>query len=90
MDFIYEASRIYCQDENGKLLAEITFPVLDSRTVNINHTFVDDSLRGQGIAGKLMLAAIESIRSQGKKALPTCSYAADWFGKHPEYHDLLK
>lgn len=90
MDFIYESHRIYSEDENGRLLAEITFPALDSQTVNINHTFVDDSLRGQGIAGMLMQAAADTIRSQGKKALPTCSYAARWFGKHPEHLDLLK
>lgn len=89
MDFIYEPYRIYCEDENGKLLAEITFPSLDSQTANINHTFVDDSLRGQGVAGRLMQAAVDTLRTQGKKVLPTCSYAANWFGKHPEYEDLL-
>ncbi len=88
-DFIYEPYRIYCEDENKKLLAEITFPAMDCRTVNINHTFVDDELRGQGIAGQLMQAAADTIRSRGKKALPTCSYAVHWFGKHPEYEDLL-
>lgn len=89
MDFIYEKNRIYKKDENGKLLAEITFPVLDEHTVNINHTFVDDSLRGEGVADMLMQAAADRIRTSGKRALPTCSYAAYWFGRHPEYEDLL-
>ena len=29
------------------------------------------------------------IRAEGKKARLTCSYAAAWFPKHPEYADLV-
>lgn len=90
MNFIYESNRIYSEDENGKLLAEITFPAVDDETVDINHTFVDDSLRGQGVAGRLMQEAVHTIRTQGKKIQPTCSYAANWFTKHPDQDDLLK
>ncbi len=90
MDFIYEANRIYAEDESGKLLAEITFPAIDEKTVNMNHTFVDDSLRGQGVAGKLMTAAVETLRAQGKKVSPTCSYAVHWFEKHTDQQDLLE
>ena len=60
-------------DGGGRAIAEITFPDIDEDTVDINHTFVDESLRGQGMAGKLMEAAVNQIQSQGKKAVPTCS-----------------
>lgn len=88
MDFIYESDRVYAQDESGTLLAEINFP-LENGVRNINHTFVDESLRGQGVAGKLMQAAVKTIKEQGEKAVPTCSYAVAWFQKHPEERDLL-
>ena len=39
-------------DENGKMVAEITYSVSD-KIIIIDHTFVDPSLRGQGIASKL-------------------------------------
>ena len=42
-----EKGRIYAVDANGKLLAEVTFPD-DGNTAVIDHTFVDESLRGQG------------------------------------------
>ncbi len=90
MNFTYNPNQIALYDSNNNLLAEVTFPDADQNTVNINHTFVDDSLRGQGVAGQLLEAAANQLRSQGKKAVPTCSYAVAWFEKHPEYGDLLK
>lgn len=90
MNFTYTPNQIALYDSNSILLAEVTFPDSDNNTVNINHTFVDDSLRGQGIAGQLMKAAADHLRSEGKKAVLTCSYAINWFEKHPEYQDLLK
>lgn len=76
--------------QEGRLTAEVTFPDVDTDTVNIDHTFVDDSLRGQGVAGQLMKAAAEQLRSQNRKAVLTCSYAVNWFGKHLEYQDVVK
>lgn len=66
MEFLEEKGRIYAVDANGKLLAEVTFPD-DGNTAVIDHTFVDESLRGQGTASKLLRQAVDSIRRQGKK-----------------------
>lgn len=77
-------------DENQEKKGEVTFPLVDQDTVDINHTFVDSSLRGMGMAGKLMEAAAGEIRKQGKKAVLTCSYAIKWFESHKEYQDILK
>lgn len=92
MDFVHNENQIALYSENNDLLAEITFPYTDEKkdTVNINHTFVDPSLRGQGMAGKLMAALIDEITKRNLKAVPTCSYAVGWFEKHPEYSHLLK
>ena len=90
MDFTYNQNQIALLGEDDKLLAEVTFPEIDKDTVNIDHTFVDESLRGQGTASKLLRQAVDSIRRQGKKAWPVCSYAAAWFEKHPEEKDLLE
>ena len=76
-------------DAAGELLAEVTFPEVAPSVVEINHTFVDERLRGQGIAGKLLEQAVEELRETGRKARPTCSYAAGWFAKHPECSGVL-
>lgn len=89
MEFQKEPGRVFALDQNGALLAEVTFPDREDGVAEIDHTFVDDSLRGQGIAGKLLEAAVQVLREEGKRARPTCSYAVSWFEKHPEQADLL-
>ena len=89
MDFKIEKNRIYFEDENGKLLAELTYRDIDDTTVNINRTFVDSSLQGKGIAGELMKTVVNELVKNGKHAVPTCSYAVKWFEKNKEYSNLL-
>lgn len=88
MKFQYELGRIYAADTSGTILAEVTFPVSDG-IANINHTFVAPPLRGQGIADKLLSAAVDQIFLDGLKARATCSYAVKWFQEHPEHSGLL-
>jgi hypothetical protein len=88
MDFKYDSDRIYLENERGECIAEVTFPKVSENKVNVNHTYVDGSLRGQGVADKLMTALAKDLKKSNKKAVATCSYAVDWFEKHPEYSDL--
>lgn len=90
MKFINEKNRILYMDDNGKVLAYVTFPKLDNNTVNINHTVVDPSLRGMGIASKLLEEVVKVLKNENLKAVPSCSYAASWFEKHPEYNQYVK
>jgi len=90
MDFKYENNRIYLEDENGNCVAEVTFPQISEHEVNINHTYVNNSLRGQGIADKLVKELAHYLRKNNVKAVSSCSYAIDWFKNHPEYSDVCK
>lgn len=89
MDFIEEPNRIYAVDDAGKTVALVTFPDCSDRTVEINHTFVDDTLRGQGIAAQLLEAVTAKLRKENRKAYPSCSYAVKWFQTHPDAADVL-
>lgn len=84
MNFITESNRIYATDSSGKTIAEVTFPT-KAGISTINHTFVDKSLRGQGIAGELVKLAADKIIADGNKIGATCPYAITWFQSHPEY-----
>ena len=75
MEFQREPGRIYAMNA-------------DALAAEIDHTFVDSSLRGQGVAEQLVRAAVDQIRAEGKQARVTCSYARAWFEKHPEEADL--
>ena len=48
-----ERGEFFLLDEQGKKIAKLTYFYETLDTINANHTFVDDSLRGQGVADKL-------------------------------------
>lgn len=82
MEFIYEKNRIYLKNEQDGTIAEVTFPETAPGVFTIDHTIVDSSLQGQGVAGKLVQAAVDEIKSRGGKVEATCSYAVKWLEKH--------
>lgn len=53
---------IYLENEAGERIAEILFPEVEPKVYCIQRTFVDDSLRGQGVAGTLMELAVQAIQ----------------------------
>lgn len=82
MNFIKEENRIYSKNEKEEIIAEITFSEIEKGIFNINHTFVDESLRGKGIAKKLVEMAIEEIKRKNGKVVATCSYAKKYIEKN--------
>ena len=70
MKFIYEANRIYINDDREQMIAEITFPLVGDNIVDLDHTYVSNVLRGQGIAGKLMEEALKVIEKNWKDEHP--------------------
>ena len=91
MEFRTYKNRIVLVDDEEQALAEIDFPAMEEEpgTVEITHTYVDESLRGRGLAGKLMARLITCLERNQLKAYPSCSYAVDWFAKHSEAAHLL-
>lgn len=89
MRYTEERDRIALLDSVGTELAFITFPFFEADKVEVTHTVVNSSLRGQGIAGKLTEKLVDKLRREGVKAELTCSYALRWFAAHPECADVL-
>ena len=74
-NYIVEENKIYLPDENWNIIAEIDFEKVDEKTYNISRTFVNDSLRGQGIGSELVEKAITYLTWKWYKVSATCSYA---------------
>lgn len=89
MDYIYENHKIYVKDAEGKVIVNATFPLIDEHTVVVDHTYVDPSLRGQGIASQLMHEVYKHAKKLGYKVVATCPYAVVWFKKHKEFNDII-
>jgi hypothetical protein len=88
-DLKFEEDRLYFEDQDGTLLGEVTFPARESGIVEINHVYVNEILRGQGVASHLMEAVYHHLKNQGKRVIATCPYAISWFAGHPEKRDIL-
>ena len=84
MKYITENDRIYVDGSDGEVIAEITFKTNDGVTT-IDHTFVDNSLRRQGVAAELVQMAVNKIIADGNQIAATCPYALKWLRQHPEY-----
>lgn len=48
MELQYSDNKIWIENEQGKVVGEVDFIQRDDGNYDIVHTFVDDSLRGQG------------------------------------------
>jgi predicted GNAT family acetyltransferase len=51
------------------------------------HTGVPKELEGNGLAGKLVAAAVADARSQELTIVPLCPYASAWIERHPNAVD---
>lgn len=79
----------YIGDSEDDIIAEITYVPTGEDRIIIDHTYVSNELRGQGIARKLLDEVANYARTENKKIIPLCSYAKTQMEKHDEYHDLL-
>jgi predicted GNAT family acetyltransferase len=53
------------------------------------HTWVDDSLRGQGVAKQLVAAAVSFARDHKYQIKPVCPVVQAIFTKDTSIHDVL-
>ena len=72
----------------GGETAFLTYRRFPDRFVMV-HTEVPPALEDQGIAGKLVTAALDFARAAHLRVVPLCPYVSDFISKHPEYLDLL-
>ncbi len=56
----------------------------------IDHVEAPPALRGTGAAGRLLEGVAETARREGLRITPLCGYAAAWFGRRPQFADLLE
>lgn len=61
----------------------------EGRTVAITHTEVGDAYAGQGLAKKLAVATLDTLRADGRALLPYCPFFQTFVKKNPEYLDLV-
>ena len=79
---------VFYIDKGGYQLAEMTY-TLSEGVMIIDHTEVDESLRGQNVGNELVMHAVEFAREKHLKIVPQCSFARSVFEKQKELADVL-
>ena len=75
-------------NDSGQRIAEISYVWRDEKTIVANHTWVDVSLRGHGIARQLLDVLVEFARQKQLKIVPICSYVEVMFNREQSFADV--
>ena len=79
----------FLEYQQGQRIAEISYVWSDENTIIANHTWVDDSLRGQGVAKKLLDVLVQFARDKQLKIVATCSYVEVMFKRDQSFADVV-
>ena len=85
-------ARLFSAQVDG-LRCEASYLLVDAASgpvMHLVHTGVPPALSGQGIAARLVAAALDEARRQGWPVRPVCSYVQVYMRRHPETFDLLE
>jgi predicted GNAT family acetyltransferase len=80
--------KFYVQ-ENGEELAEMVYNMPSADKMIIEHTEVNDALRGKNVGVQLVMNAVEYARANDIKIIPLCTFAKSVFDRKPEIQDVL-
>lgn len=75
-------------EKEGKVVAEMTYSKAGAERIIIDHTEVDDTLRGKGAGLQIVEHAVEFVRKKEIKMLPLCPFTKATLLKHPEWKDV--
>ena len=75
-----DSSRFVFSDD--ALDGELTYRAERDRLVLL-HAEVAPRLRGEGLAGHLVRAAVDRARTSGETITPVCGYTRQWLKSHP-------
>lgn len=78
----------YVEDANGKKIALMTYSMAGTGRMIIDHTEVDDVLKGKGAGKQLVQAAVDYARKNNLKILPLCPFARSVFERVREFDDV--
>ena len=64
--------------------------IQDAKNFVITHVGVYPEHRGQGVAAKIVEAALQHARENALRVIPMCSYAAAYIRRNPQYMELTE
>ncbi|MBK9097039.1 MAG: N-acetyltransferase [bacterium] len=81
-----ENERFVIYTEGNEVYVEYT---MRNNEMNLYHTYTHPALRGKGLAALVVKAALEFVKENNLKVIPTCSYTQAFLAKNDEYKSLV-
>lgn len=81
---------LFYVEYEDEVAAEMVYSLAGADKMIIEHTEVDDALRGRNIGYELVHAGVEYARHHHMKVLPVCPFARAVFDKKPDFQDVLE
>jgi hypothetical protein len=75
--------------QHNREAAKMTYTWAGTGKFIIDHTEVDDVLRGKQAGKQMVMKAVDFARERGVKIMPLCPFASSVFKKMPEIQDVL-
>ena len=76
-------------EDGARRFAEMVYVLAGPQKMIIEHTEVDESLKGQGIGVKILESLVEFVRKENIKVVPLCPFAKATFQKRKDFQDVL-
>jgi uncharacterized protein len=76
-------------EQDGERLAEMVYKYSSPNIIVIEHTEVDDLLRGKNVGYQLIHRIVEFARTEHLKIIPVCPFAKSVFEKDHSLSDVL-
>lgn len=90
MDIRYEPeNKRTAAYHEGRLVGECTY-TQDGTLWILDHTFVDESMRGRQLGAALLKELMQAAREAGVRVRPVCPFVQKEFERHHEYQELLE
>jgi uncharacterized protein len=76
-------------EDTGKIIAQMAYVWAGDAKIIIDHTEVNEQLKGKNIGKQLLEKAVVFARAKKLKIMPLCPFAKSVFDKVSAYHDVL-
>ena len=84
-----ERHRFEAVDESGVVAGFAAYRRSEDAVV-LTHTEVDDAFEGHGVGSRLARGALDALREEGIRVVPSCPFISAYIQDHQEYADLVR
>lgn len=90
MAFEHKDQEFFQTNPQGEIMVQLHYTLLPQKqAISIDQIFVQPQYRNQGLAGKILLAALDWVQQQNLTVVPVCPFARQFFQREPKFQSLL-